>query len=222
MPKCNLTTFLVNCDHADRNPQNEFSKSKLVTQIKDQSNDGKWKIWTPTWSQKWLAKCYKQRTLIQGHWEEEEENFLVSPMILQEQWQFSKWWKQLAWTWTMIALLTILEHWCAQWSQMRWSLILTVVSLNEINSDSSLCVHHVWQICAWQIGRYLVLFICLDYHLLRLLPDFQHLRIFLIRYLKWMHYVVHFNPIATWLFFWHLFPENSLLLNPQFSLNFGA
>ncbi len=95
--------------------------------------------------------------------------------------------------------------------------------LNEITSDSSLCVHHVWQICAWQIGRYLVLFISLDYHLLQLLPDFQHLRIFLIRYLKWMHCVVHFNSIATWLFFWHLFPENSpLLLNPQFSLNFGA
>ncbi len=219
MPKCNLTTFLVNCDHDDRNPQHEFSKSKLVTQIKHQSNDGKWKIWPQTWPQKWLAKCYKQRTLIQGHWEE-EENFLASPMILQEQWQFSKWWKQLAWTWTMIALLTILEHWCAQWSQMQWSLI---GELNENTSDSSLCVHHVWQICAWQIGRYLVLFISLDYHLLQLLPDFQHLRIFLIRYLKWMHYVVHFNPIATWLFFWHLFPDNSpLLLNPQFSLNFGA
>jgi hypothetical protein len=92
--------------------------------------------------------------------------------------------------------------WWVKWNHLRLFFVCTSCMTNLCLTD-------------WQIPCVI--------HLPGLLPDFQHLSIFLIRYLKWMHYVVHFNPIATWLFFWHLFPENSpLVLNPQFSLNFGA
>lgn len=218
MPKCNLRTFLVNCHHDDRNPQHEFSKSNLVTQIKHHSNNGKWKIWPLTWPQKQLAKSSEQRTLIWRRRRRRKISGITNDpprtmTILQ----------------VMESIGMDLNYDCSP--NYPWTSVCSMIpnamiidshcgELNEITSDSSLCVHNVWQICAWQIGRYLVLFICLDYHLLQLLPDSQHLRIFLIRYLKWMHYVVHYNPIATWLFFWHLFPENSP--SSQSSLNFGA